>query len=603
MPEITGDKAELKRRQDAVGVFVGSLVKGSRTISLYHAGHSVIPQVVGRVNQLLRAAIGEEPNLMLEVKAKSVLFEEGPLNETPEVVSLAASLHTLGIGQVLFTNRLTDEGMTQFMGILVWKPDEKRTLTDLQKAIQELRIDGMQLVSIMSFVVTGEQDEAQQEPGKLSEEQITAFTSAKTLPDFLHLLAKQNEPLTSKDAESISTLLDQVLYHDISLEQFLGSMPWSFYDPRIRACWDRFQRDLGGRKKWDRHALASQLTTFDANDLAALQERQSHEAKAAFRYALSEVHAILAKPAGDKQPKFALYAYARLLADLGRTGNLPPLLKEYEMWHRLASDPKWGSYLAILKTYVQDKVPTPALAQSMAAHLGAVEPGSEALQELHDFVLTVGRKIVPLLLDEIRRAADKQLRKKLSSLLAAVSRPFGPKALIDALGDEDYFLVVEVIGILDEMHYGEIVKHVAPLLRHQHPKVRGAAVRAAGRAGGPDAVEALASFIASGRYPEEAKLAVTALSLIGEPDVDARLIDSYHQNQEHQIRLAVVTALGRLPSALTRDFLEGVARRTWREWLNVWREWIPGAKKSLRLAALASLNQIEEESPSHGASR
>ena len=96
-----------------------------------------------------------------------------------------STLHTLGIGQILFTNRVAKEGIYEFLKILTIKPDEQNSLTSIQQAIQKTRIDGMQLSFVLSFVATGETEESSQSPGQLTEEQITAFINAETMPDFL----------------------------------------------------------------------------------------------------------------------------------------------------------------------------------------------------------------------------------------------------------------------------------------------------------------------------------------------------------------------------------------------------------------------------------
>ncbi|MEK7742776.1 MAG: hypothetical protein AAB578_00165, partial [Elusimicrobiota bacterium] len=125
-------------------------------------------------------------------------------------------------------------GFLELFRVLLLKPDEKNTLTDLQKAVQGTRIDGLQMMFILSFVVTGE-EEHKQMPGQLSEDQIAAFAAARDLPDFLALLQHQNEKLSGKEAEKVADLLDSLRYRDLTLEKFAEEFPWASYDPRLQA--------------------------------------------------------------------------------------------------------------------------------------------------------------------------------------------------------------------------------------------------------------------------------------------------------------------------------------------------------------------------------
>ena len=579
---------EAAQRHPAVESFLGSLVKGAKTVSLYKEGHPLIQHVVERVNGMLKTAIGQDANLTLDIKAKAVLIDDSPLAETPEMLSFASSLHLLGVGQVLFTPRISDEGLLQFMRILAAKSESGQTLTDLQKAVQDVRIDGLQMSFILSFVVTGEQQEDQRQPGQLTEEQIQAFSRASSLQDLLLLLLRQNEPLTNKEAEAITALLDSALGQELPREEFQEKMPWSRYDPRIRACWDRLLAEAAGAGPRRRDVLFSELGLLSCADAAAMRSARIHEAGSAFQYSLDQVHELIAHPAGDRQPKFAVLAYTRLLTDLARRGDAGRLLEEAELWKRLEADAVWSAHMLAVRKDFQERLPTPAVAEGLGARIAAAAPGSEEFARILGFCAALGPKMAPGLLECLRKAQDRASREKLCSFLAALCRSTGPDLLIAGLADEDYFMVVNIIGILTEMGPPDLVKHLGPLLRHRHPKVRAAAVRGLVRTGGAGAAEALAAFISAGTHPDEERLGVTALSLLNEPNVADMLIAAFERNKDYETRVAIVTALGRLPGPRTKELLETVARRSWYEWLT-------GLNKSLRLAARASLKQLSQE--------
>ena len=595
MPEILRETGIAKRRREAIEGFLGALVKGSRTVTLYKEGHSIVGQVTGRVNQLLKNAIGEEPNLPLELKSKRILFEEEELTESPETVLFATALHSLGVGQVVFTPRLSDEGLLGFMRLLVWKPTADKSLSDMQKELSTRRIDGLQIISILSFVVTGEQEEDSRNPGELTEEQIAAITSAGTAPDFLYLLLKQAEAVNNKAAEEIVQILDQALNRDIPIEQFEAAMPWDSYDERLRARWDALRADFERADRNTRPALVGRLTLIDEASLSARKDHAAHDALSSFSHARDALRTVLRNPVGEQQPRFALFAYARLLEDLGRIGDLKALLEEFGMWRELAADPRWRPQLEELKRQVQAKVPSFALAANLARAATEREPGDESLQTLHDFVLTVGATTMPPLLEEFRKTTGKEERARLTKFLAGLYARFGSDSLLERLKDPDYFFVIGVIGILVELGVEDLAERIGFLLDHEHEKVRAAVIQTFRRVGGPVAARALADFIASGKHDEQAQIAVTTLSLLPGEGVDDLLVEAYGKNDDYEVRIAIVTALGRHPGPDTADFLRTVSQATLKERILDFFAQIRGAKESLRVVALKSLKQIDGE--------
>lgn len=584
-----------RKRREAVETFLASMVKGSRTIILYAHGHALIPQVVERVRGLLLAAVGEEPNIQLDVKAKQVLLEEEPLAELPELVSFAMSLHTLGIGNIILTSRVSTDGLEQLMRLLTWKADEKRTLTDLQKAAQEVRIDGLQLISLMSFVVTGEQEESVQRPGQLSEEELQALERTSTLPDFLHILLRRNELLTSREAEQLSALFDQALSGDVAAEDFEEQMPWTLYDPRVRARWDAFRGALAGRVKWTRDLLVSSAALAAKADLAAMADHHAHDALASAEHALAAAHALLDRPVGERQPRFALQAYRRLLEDMARVGRLGPILVEYRLWKERAADPHWGAYLAALRPDIEKILPTAPVAEAFVRRLAETGADAGAADELRAFAESLGPALMPLLVDEMRRVTDKTAQKSLASVLARLSRTFGAGAVAEALKDEDYFVVLQAMGILEEVGGPELTGRVAGLLAHGHAKVRALAIRILGKAGGEQAAAALAAAISSEEHPDEGRLAAQTLSLMMNVGADKLLLAAYRANETYETRVAVAVALSRCPTPEVEAFLVSITSQTFVEWLKGLFGRFTGAPKDLREAALHSLAEVRKE--------
>jgi len=584
-----------RRRREAVETFLASMVKGSRTIILYAHGHALIPQVVERIRGLLLTAVGEEPNIQLDVKAKQILFEEEPLTEVPEVVSFAMSLHNLGIGNAVLTSRVSADGLEQFMRLLTWKADDKRTLSDLQKAAQDVRIDGLQLISIMSFVVTGEQEESVARPGQLSEEELQALEAAATVPDFLHILLRRNEVLTSRESEQLSAVFDQALAGDLAWEDFEVQMPWALYDPRVRARWDFFRSALASRTKWTRDLLVSAMALADKADRAALADHHTHDGHTSADHALKAVHALLDKPVGERQPRFALQAYRRLLEDMARAGRLEGILAEYRKWKERGEDPHWGAYLAALHADLERILPTAPVAEALVRRLGEKGGDAGVADELRAFATSLGPEVMPLLVDEMRRLTDKTAQKGLASLLAQLSRVLGVGAVAEALKDEDYYVVIQALTILEEVGGPELPARTVPLLRHGHAKVRALSIRMLGKAGGAKGAQALAAAVSSGEHPDEARLAAQTLSLIMNVEADKLLLAAYRANENYETRVAVAVALSRCPTAEVEAFLVSITKQSFKEWVKGMVGRFTGAPKDLREAALHSLEEVRKE--------
>lgn len=590
MTESADDKVSQLQKKGVIETFIGSLVPSARMMSLYKAGHPAIMPITERVSQLLVKTLGQDTTLVIDIKGKTVSADEITLSETKDINLFGGALHTLGVGQVLFTNRLTKEGIYEFLKVLLLKADENKSLTLIQQELQKLKIAGLQMSFVISFVDAGEIRVVDQVPGRLSEAQVLAFIRAETLQDFLFLLFKQNEPLTGKVAEGVTAALDNTLNREVSLEQFQASMPWDCYDTRIRACWDRFMRSQtwapksrkkGAIQKWDRKTVISQAGLFLNADLAALQERTTQGKPEAIRFALETIHSVLQKPSVPVQAKIALMAYARVLSELGSDGDIGTLFSEFKKWQ----EPKPLSE-TIMKI-LEQKVLSPVLAKNLTVYLSGQQEAAPGLRDIENLVTVFGLKGLPLFLEELRELQDPGNRRKLCALLTAVCKRVGSvEPLVAALSDLDWFLVRNVVMILGDVKSQGTARSITPSLRHEHQKVREEAIRSLGKIGDETAVDALASFIVNWDKPEETFIAVTALSLQARPGVEEKLIRAYGGNEHYDTRIAIVTALSRIPTPVSLKFLGGLSKKSF-------MEMITGRNKELRNAARESFEKVK----------
>jgi hypothetical protein len=578
------------RRKTAVGAFVSALLTGARTAMLYKPGHQSIMAVAERVRELLSRTLAGETTLTLGLKAKSVTLDDLELDETAETVGFASSLHTLGIGQVLFTDRLSAEGMRDFFGVLTAKPEDGKTLSDLQKEVQLVRIDGLQMVFILSFVVTGEDDKAEQDPGQFTDQQLQALIGARTLGDFTALWLAQTTPLRGKQAEAVAELLDGLLYREISLEKFAEALPWTIYDPRLQQRWEQLRepaqwgpKGAAPHKRWSAGAASSWASTRTDYDFVALRSHETLEKPEAMRRCLEQAQALLDHAPTPSHRKYAALAYARLIGEFGRDGGFAVLLAERPRWPAACdnrADPDW-----ILREQLKEELTVARVAEGWADLASRDESVRESLVAFAEYL---GEPLMPLLVERLREAADKDARLRLCSALAAACRRLGDAAVVAAVGDPDWFLASHAVAILHELGDPNRAKEVAPVLKHSHRKAREAAMRFLAKVGGEAAVSALAAFSVAGAYPEEIDKAVIVLSLVPHPAVRAKLIDGYHRTTSYQSRVAIARALSRFPGPDTVNTLKEAARRTWYEILS-------GAKNELHEAAKHSLEALKKE--------
>ncbi|MBI4351475.1 MAG: HEAT repeat domain-containing protein [Elusimicrobia bacterium] len=583
------DKLLWNQKKAAIETFLGSLMPSAKMMSLYKPGHPAILPITERVNNLLLKALGLETTLVIDIRGKTVSAEDAPLAETKDINLLAGTMHTFGVGQVLFTNRLTSEGMYEFLKALLMKAGEDKNLTAVQKELQKLKIPGLQLSFVVSVVDTGSVG-ADQKPGQLTEEQVLAFTSTGTLQDFLLLLYRQNEALTGKDAETVTAALDNVLNRESSLEQFQAAMLWDHYDPRIRACWYNFMQKMQwspkDRKKkplqnWDRNSVISQTGLFQKADLDALRARTTQEKPEAVRFALETVHAVLRRPVVPVQGRLALMAYGRLLSELGKDGDISALIAEYKQWR----DPKPFSE-TVLKL-LEEKVASPVLAGNLVRHLASLQEKTPEFSDLENFMAVLGLKNIPLFLEELRKLEEMNSRRKLCLLLTSVCRRLqSVQPLLPALSDPDWFLVRNVVVILGDVNRPGTAERIAPALYHEHPKVREAAIRSLGKLGDAAAADALSSFIVKWNEHEESFTAITALSFLAGQGVEEKLIQAYGRKDHYGTRVAIVTALARVATPASMKFLGAQAKKSFLEMLT-------GANKELRRAARESFNKVK----------
>ncbi|MBI4349328.1 MAG: HEAT repeat domain-containing protein, partial [Elusimicrobia bacterium] len=342
------------------------------------------------------------------------------------------------------------------------------------------------------------------------------------------------------------------------------------------------------KERWDAARVVSAYGMYTEADLAILHDHTVHEKGAGMAYSLERLHQLLEQPSGSHQPKFAVQAYSRFLIEMSRDGDVVGLLREYEFVKSIAGRPELAEHVQALETTLQERLASAPFAARLVERLGEISQDSEEFGKLTALLLFVGGEMLPLLLEELRRLADKHSRAKLAALITTICLQWGAKPLVEALKDEDYFLVSQVIPILGNLGSADFVKPIIPLLRHKHERVREAARKVLAKLGGDESRDAIASFMIACEETEEAKQAATALSLMKVAGVDQKLVEGYTMIADYDVRVHLLSVMARVPSPAVVELLAGATKRT------LW-ERIMGRKKEQVQTATKSLEEIEQD--------
>ncbi|HVE13320.1 MAG TPA: hypothetical protein VNI01_08005, partial [Elusimicrobiota bacterium] len=482
MPDAARRTPEAEHRREATELLVAALVRGAKNVQMFSATHPSVLQDANRTLNFLVKAIGREPALTLDLKAGDVLLDGEALAPMERTKLFANALRGLGVGQVRFSDGLSAAGLIRFLGWLNARLDEKGGAQDLQRAIQAERIDGLQLTFVLSFAVPAQEQDPAGFEG-LSPRELEAFLKARTLPDFAALLAAHAAKRTSPQAQRAARMLSELRRRDLTLEEFVAAFPWGVYEHRVRARFDELRAQTAYAPKargrhprspgWSREAIASWAGLFDAADAKALAERRAPEPAEVLGRALDAVREILARPGDAPELRPAVGAYTRLVAELGRSGDIARLLRELDLWEALGRDPRLdGVLFATLYQRAREGAANPATAAAVVARLAGLPKELPEFQRLVDFVAFLGQGMIGPILDAVRDCPDAAVRAKACALVGQACRRVGARPLIDRLVEPDADAALGILAALEEAGDPASRPAIAGLLGHGRRAVR-----------------------------------------------------------------------------------------------------------------------------------
>lgn len=174
---------------------------------------------------------------------------------------------------------------------------------------------------------------------------------------------------------------------------------------------------------------------------------------------------------------------------------------------------------------------------------------------------TLQERMIPALLARLADETDAPRRHRLVDMLGEVAHS-NIDPLLEALSDERWYVVRNVISILGKAGIAESVPGLSRAAKHPDPRVRREAIRALASAGGSQSIGPLAQAL---KDPEHAvrSAALATLGALPHPDSTRALISFLKHRPGRAESKEALTSLASQPNDEADRFLGVTARRWW----------------------------------------
>ncbi|HEX2079130.1 MAG TPA: HEAT repeat domain-containing protein [Longimicrobium sp.] len=189
------------------------------------------------------------------------------------------------------------------------------------------------------------------------------------------------------------------------------------------------------------------------------------------------------------------------------------------------------------------RISTRAVIEELVQRLGKARTEEERAG-LRSTLLHIGADTVTPLVRELVAATDVSARRAYRDALVALDH-VGVPLLEDMIGDERWFVVRNMVGILGEIRSADAIEHFRRTIEHSDARVRRETILALSKLGGEEAVP----LLAKGLNDREASLrgaAALGLGLTKLPVAVGPLLNRLPQENDAEVEVEVVRALGRV---------------------------------------------------------
>jgi HEAT repeat protein len=163
---------------------------------------------------------------------------------------------------------------------------------------------------------------------------------------------------------------------------------------------------------------------------------------------------------------------------------------------------------------------------------------------LRGTLLALGAEVVTPLVRSLIGASDLSARRAYRDALVELDR-VGVPLLEDMVGDERWFVVRNMVGILGEIRSADAIEHFARTIRHPDVRVRRETVIALSKFGGEEAVQQLTIGL-NDAEPTLRSAAALGLGLTKAPTAVAALMKRLGEETDQETVIEVIRALGRI---------------------------------------------------------
>lgn len=189
------------------------------------------------------------------------------------------------------------------------------------------------------------------------------------------------------------------------------------------------------------------------------------------------------------------------------------------------------------------RVSTRPVVEELVQRLGKAR-SEEERTGLRSTLLHVGADTVTPLVRELVGATDVSARRAYRDALVALDH-VGVPLLEEMIGDERWFVVRNMVGILGEIRSADAVEHFRRTIEHSDARVRRETVLALSKVGGEEAVPLLAKGL-NDRETALRGAAALGLGLTKLPVAVGPLLTRLPQEGDAEVELEIVRALGRV---------------------------------------------------------
>jgi hypothetical protein len=192
------------------------------------------------------------------------------------------------------------------------------------------------------------------------------------------------------------------------------------------------------------------------------------------------------------------------------------------------------------------RIADPTIIDELVRRLGRTRSDEERTA-LRSTLLHLGAEVVSPLVRELTAASDLSARRAYRDTLVALDA-VGVPLLEDMIGDQRWFVVRNMVGILGEIRSADAAEHFARTILHADARVRRETILALSKYGDEQAVPLLVKALTD-RESSLRAAAALGLGLTRSPSAVAPLLDRLAAETDAEALVELLRALGRIGNA------------------------------------------------------